>query len=228
MNLRNCLAFPAAPCTVAQIVVVHLDQGFITVLNSENGIPDVTGCHPNATATGIFYSGPDQALLDTEDKFTRVVAYQPLAQGGLSSAPISGTATPRHPSLQPQQHRPWRGTGLSGQHDVAAAQATAGYSGLFQAVGGAMSMSKSSNTILGTLDTLLPSLRQTILRGGVLGQGQPRDAYAYPTAQLATFHAPINTLAFTKETVAARLARKLYMIVVGNPEHVYPRKLSKR
>ena len=174
-------------------MVVHLDQGFISVLNDDNGIPDLTGCHPNVTPRGVLYSGPDQALLETETTITKIT---PAA-----STVFAPTATSRK---------------------------SIGGSGISSMTLGMLDTSGRVSSVASTLDSLLPSVKQMLLKGGVIGSGEPRDAFSYPTSQLATFHSPVTSLAYTKESVSSRLARKLYYIVAGNPDHVYPRKLSKK
>ena len=152
--------------------MVHLDQGFISVLNDDmNGIPDITGCHPCATPQGVFYSGPDQSLLESE-----------------MVIPIGHSVAP----------------------PVAAAVASR------KSIGGAIDKGAGVTTAV-TLEALQPAMRQILQRGGVIGSGEPRDAYSYPTNQLGTFHSPVMCEAYSKEAVSARLARKLYYIVVGNP-----------
>lgn len=169
---------------IFQIVVVNLDQGYITVLNDENGIPDVTGCHPRASARGIFYSGPDQSLLEIDATVT--INTKVGGSGRKSIGPGANAANPLH-------------------------------------IG-----DRASGTLASTLDSLQPTMQMMLQRGGVIGNGDARDAFSYPTTQLGTFHASSTGLAYSKEAISTRLARRLYYNVLGSTEMAYTKRMTKR
>jgi hypothetical protein len=166
-----------------------LDQGYITVLNDEYGIPDVTGCHPHASARGIFYSGPDRSLLEIDTTVTvnakGVGAPQGAATGRKSIGPGGTTAN-------------------------------------------ALYADRAAGGLASTLESLQPTMQTMLQRGGVIGNGDARDAFSYPSTQLGTFHASATCLAYSKEAISTRLARRLYYNVLGTTEMACAKRLTKR